>query len=172
MVERTSFLGTFGREEGEGLGVEKEEVVVGGVGLLCLDAGAWDGCCCEVDGCWVSECLHLCTLEGEGTVGEDTGDVCMDVGVVTASEVCALIGVLVMMVVNEDVVHADVSGDTTGRKVDEEEEGDTVEAVDVGMSASGWCLCECLWDDVWRLRFSYPLLCVVLCACSSALCLG
>ncbi|KAJ1191838.1 hypothetical protein NDU88_001153 [Pleurodeles waltl] len=30
-VERKCFLGTLGREEGEGLGVEKEEVVVGGV---------------------------------------------------------------------------------------------------------------------------------------------
>ncbi|KAJ1089154.1 hypothetical protein NDU88_002305 [Pleurodeles waltl] len=31
-----------------------------------------------------------------------------------------------------DVVLAGVSGDATGREVDEEEEGDTVEAVDVG----------------------------------------
>ncbi|KAJ1092859.1 hypothetical protein NDU88_005969 [Pleurodeles waltl] len=41
---------------------------------------------------------------------------------------------MVMGVVDEDVVHAGVSGDTTGRVVDKEEEGDTVEAVDVGDS--------------------------------------
>ncbi|KAJ1092239.1 hypothetical protein NDU88_005351, partial [Pleurodeles waltl] len=64
---RKSFLGTLGREEGEGLVVEEEEVVVGGVCLLILGAGAWAGCCCEVDGCWVSECLCLCTLGGGGT---------------------------------------------------------------------------------------------------------
>ncbi|KAJ1130500.1 hypothetical protein NDU88_008852 [Pleurodeles waltl] len=71
----------------------------------------------------------------------------MDVGVVTASERHALIGVLVMVVVDDDVVHAAVNGDATGMEVDEEEEGATVEAVDVGMSDSGWCLCECLWDE-------------------------
>ncbi|KAJ1149656.1 hypothetical protein NDU88_002461 [Pleurodeles waltl] len=54
----------------------------------------------------------------------------MDVGVVTASEGCVLIGVLVIM--DEDIVHAGVSGDATGREVEEEEEGDTMEAVDVG----------------------------------------
>ncbi|KAJ1127128.1 hypothetical protein NDU88_005531 [Pleurodeles waltl] len=78
------------------------------------------------------------------TVGEDTGDVCMDVGVVTASEGRVVIGVLMMEVVDENVVDAGVSGDATGREVDEEEEWDTVEAVDVGVSAWGWCLCECL----------------------------
>ncbi|KAJ1093577.1 hypothetical protein NDU88_006677 [Pleurodeles waltl] len=54
----------------------------------------------------------------------------MDVGVVIASEGCVVMGVLVMEVVDEDVVHAGVSGDATGREVDDEE-GDTVEAVDV-----------------------------------------
>ncbi|KAJ1169433.1 hypothetical protein NDU88_001326 [Pleurodeles waltl] len=47
-------------------------------------------------------------------------------------------GVLVMEVEAEDVVHAGVSGDETGRDEGDVEEGDTVEAVDVGMSA---------WDD-------------------------
>ncbi|KAJ1185080.1 hypothetical protein NDU88_001875 [Pleurodeles waltl] len=64
----------------------------------------------------------------------------MDVGVVTASEGCVVIDVLVMEVVDEDVVPAGVSGDATGREVDDEEEVDTVEAVDVGVSAWGWCL--------------------------------
>ncbi|KAJ1170455.1 hypothetical protein NDU88_002332 [Pleurodeles waltl] len=58
----------------------------------------------------------------------------MDVGVVTASIGCVLIGVLVMVVMDEDVVHAGVSVDATGREVEYEEEGDTVEAVDVGVS--------------------------------------
>ncbi|KAJ1168850.1 hypothetical protein NDU88_000763 [Pleurodeles waltl] len=134
MVERKSFLGTLGQEEDEGLGMEEEEVVVGGVCLLCLGAGAWAGCCCEVDGCWVSKCLRLCTLGGGGTdtVGEDTWDVCMEVGVVTARGGRVMIGM--MVVVDEDVVHAGVSVDATGREVDEEEEGDTVEVVDVGDS--------------------------------------
>ncbi|KAJ1177758.1 hypothetical protein NDU88_003010 [Pleurodeles waltl] len=135
MLARKSFLGRLGREEGEGLGVEEEGVVLRGFSLLCLGAGAWAGCCCEVDGCWVSECLRLCTLGGGGTdtVGEDTGDVCMDVEVVTASEGRVVIGLLVMEVLDEDVVHAGVSVDATGREVDDEEEGDTVEAVDVGV---------------------------------------
>ncbi|KAJ1188422.1 hypothetical protein NDU88_005183 [Pleurodeles waltl] len=84
----------------------------------------------------------------------------MEVGVVTASEGRVVIGVLVMEVVDEDVVHAGVSGDATGRELDDKEEEDTVEAVDVGVSASGWCLCECLWDDVWCLCLPEPLLCV------------
>ncbi|KAJ1200165.1 hypothetical protein NDU88_003992 [Pleurodeles waltl] len=152
MAERKSFLRTLGQEEGEGFGVEKLGVV-GGVCVLCLGAGAWAGCCCEVDGCWVSECL--------------------DVGVVSASEGCVVIGVMVMGVVDEDVVHAGVSEDATGRVVDEEEEGDTVEAVGVVMSASGWCLCESLWDDVWwGLCLPEPLLCVVLGACWSECVLG
>ncbi|KAJ1202700.1 hypothetical protein NDU88_006497 [Pleurodeles waltl] len=130
--------------DGEGLGVVEVGVVVGGVRLLSLGEGAWAGCCCEVDGCWVGGCLHLCTL-GEGvtdTLGEDTGDVCMIVGLVTVSEGRVVMGVLVMEVVDEDVVHAGVSVDVTGR--DEEEEGDTVEAMDVGVFAWAWCLCECL----------------------------
>ncbi|KAJ1134894.1 hypothetical protein NDU88_001340 [Pleurodeles waltl] len=43
-------------------------------------------------------------------------------------------GVLVMEVVAVDVVHAGVSGDETGREEEDVEEGDTVEAVDVGDS--------------------------------------
>ncbi|KAJ1157566.1 hypothetical protein NDU88_010273 [Pleurodeles waltl] len=63
----------------------------------------------------------------------------MDVGVVTTSEGCVVMGVLLMEVVDEDVVHAGESGDATGREVDDEEEGDTVEAVDVGVSSWEWC---------------------------------
>ncbi|KAJ1096925.1 hypothetical protein NDU88_002055 [Pleurodeles waltl] len=74
----------------------------------------------------------------------------MVVGVVTARVRSVLVGVLVMDVVAEDVVHASVSGDVTGREEGDEEERDTVEAVAVGMSASGCCLCECLCD-VWCL---------------------
>ncbi|KAJ1155113.1 hypothetical protein NDU88_007848 [Pleurodeles waltl] len=59
----------------------------------------------------------------------------MVVGVVIAHERCVVMGVLVMEVVAEDVVHAGVSGDETGREEGDVEEGDTVEAVDVGMSA-------------------------------------
>ncbi|KAJ1137347.1 hypothetical protein NDU88_003758 [Pleurodeles waltl] len=55
---------------------------------------------------------------------------------------------MVMGVVDEEIVHAGVSRDATGRVVEDEEEGDTVEAVDIGVSASGWCLCKCLWDQV------------------------
>ncbi|KAJ1208321.1 hypothetical protein NDU88_003707 [Pleurodeles waltl] len=40
-------------------------------------------------------------------------------------------GVLVMDIVDEDVVHEGVSGDVTGREEGDEEEGDTVEAVAV-----------------------------------------
>ncbi|KAJ1102089.1 hypothetical protein NDU88_007145 [Pleurodeles waltl] len=81
---------------------------------------------------------------GGDTLGEDTGDMCMDVGVVTSSEGCVVMGVLVMEVVDEDVVHAGVTVDATGMEMEDEEEGDTVEAVDVGVSAWGWCLCQCL----------------------------
>ncbi|KAJ1174201.1 hypothetical protein NDU88_006023 [Pleurodeles waltl] len=169
MFARKSFLGTLGREEGEGLGVEEEGVVGGGVCLLSLGAGAWAGCCCEVDGCWVSGCLRLCTLGGgvTDTLGEDTGDVCMDVGVVTTSEGCVVVGVLGMEVVNDDVVHAGLSGDATRRKVDDEEEGETVEAVDVGVCAWGWCLCECLWVEVWCVCLPVSLLGVDLGECWS-----
>ncbi|KAJ1108234.1 hypothetical protein NDU88_005616 [Pleurodeles waltl] len=146
MFARKRFLDTLGREDGEGLGLEEEGVVVGGVFLLSLGEGAWAGCCCEVDGCWVGGCLRLCTLGGGVTdpLGEDTGYVCMVVGVVTANERCVVMGILVMEVVDEDVLHAGVSGNNTGREVDEEEEGDTMEAVDIGVSAWVWCLCECL----------------------------
>ncbi|KAJ1134717.1 hypothetical protein NDU88_001164 [Pleurodeles waltl] len=163
MLARKSFLDTLGREDGGGLGVEEEVVVVGGVRLLNLGEDAWAGGCCEVDGCWMGVCLRLCTLGGglTDTLGEDTWNVCMVVGVVIAREWCVMMGVLVMEVVDEVVVHAGVSRDETGR-----EEEDTVEAVDVGVSAWEWCLCECLWD-VWCLRLPYPLLCVDECACCS-----
>ncbi|KAJ1164760.1 hypothetical protein NDU88_005194 [Pleurodeles waltl] len=162
-------LDTLARAEGRGRGMEQVNVCQekffrytgtgrwrgygsGGRGsgcrsvcLLSLVECAWAGCCCEVDGCWVDGCLRLCTLGGgvTDTLGENTGDVCMVVGVVTTSEGCVVMGMLVMEVVDEDVVHAGVSGDATGREVDEEE-GDTVEAVDVGVFAWVWCLCECL----------------------------
>ncbi|KAJ1150114.1 hypothetical protein NDU88_002912 [Pleurodeles waltl] len=89
-----------------------------------------------MDGCWVGVWLRLCTLGGglTDTLGEDTGDVRMVVGVVTARERGVVASVLVMDVVAEDVVHAGVSGDETGREEGDEEEGDTVEAVDVGDS--------------------------------------
>ncbi|KAJ1216212.1 hypothetical protein NDU88_003818 [Pleurodeles waltl] len=75
---------------------------------------------------WVAEVLSwvFATLAdvqdwegGTDTVGEDTGDVCMAVVEVSASEVCVLLGVVV---VDEDVVHAGVSVDGTGREVEEE----------------------------------------------------
>ncbi|KAJ1090367.1 hypothetical protein NDU88_003500 [Pleurodeles waltl] len=106
-------------------------------------------------------------------VGEDTGEVCMDVVEVSASDVCVLLGVVMMLVVDIDVVHAGVSVDVTGWEVEEEEEeGETVEAVDVIVSANEWCLCECLWDEVWCLCLPETLLGVVLCACSSGCVLG
>ncbi|KAJ1089779.1 hypothetical protein NDU88_002924 [Pleurodeles waltl] len=55
------------------------------------------------------------------------------VGVVTARKRGVVVGVLVMEVVDDDVVHAGVSGDETGREEGDEEEGDTVEAVAVGL---------------------------------------
>ncbi|KAJ1208931.1 hypothetical protein NDU88_004310 [Pleurodeles waltl] len=58
----------------------------------------------------------------------------MVVGMVSAHERGEVMGVLVMDVVAEDVVHAGVRGDETGREEGDEEEGDTVEAVDVGDS--------------------------------------
>ncbi|KAJ1151078.1 hypothetical protein NDU88_003865 [Pleurodeles waltl] len=77
MLTRKSFLGTLGRVDGGGLGVEVEVVVVGGVRLLNLGEGAWAGGCCEVDGCWVGVCLRMCTLGGglTDTLVKDTGDV-------------------------------------------------------------------------------------------------
>ncbi|KAJ1150557.1 hypothetical protein NDU88_003347, partial [Pleurodeles waltl] len=64
----------------------------------------------------------------------------MDVVAVSASEVCDLLGVVMMLVVDIDVVHAGVSVDTTGWEVEqeeeeEEEEGETVEIVEVFVSA-------------------------------------
>ncbi|KAJ1139992.1 hypothetical protein NDU88_006353 [Pleurodeles waltl] len=149
------------------MGLEVEGVVVGGVRLLDLGAGAWAVCACEVDGCWVSECLRLCPLGGRtDTVGEDTGDKWMDVEEVSAREVCVMLGV-VMLVVDVEAVHAGVSVDVTEREVEEEEEGETVEIVYVIVPATVWCLCECLWDEVWCLCLPVPLLDVVLCACLS-----
>ncbi|KAJ1107843.1 hypothetical protein NDU88_005232 [Pleurodeles waltl] len=59
---------------------------------------------------------------------------------------------LVMEVVDDDVVYAGVCVDATGREVDDDDEGDTVEAVDVGMSASGWCLGDCGYPNLsWLL---------------------
>ncbi|KAJ1129407.1 hypothetical protein NDU88_007777 [Pleurodeles waltl] len=77
MLARKNFLDTLGREDGRGFGVEVEVVVVGGVRLLNLGEGAWAGGFCEVDGCWVGVCLHVCTLGGglTDTLGEGTGDV-------------------------------------------------------------------------------------------------
>ncbi|KAJ1155651.1 hypothetical protein NDU88_008380 [Pleurodeles waltl] len=100
MLARKSFLDTLGREDGGGLGVEEEVVVVGGVRLLNLGEGAWAGGCCEVDSCWVGVCLRLCTLGGglTDTLGEDTGDVCLVGGVVIARERCLVMDVLVMEV--------------------------------------------------------------------------
>ncbi|KAJ1164189.1 hypothetical protein NDU88_004634 [Pleurodeles waltl] len=131
----------------------------------CRDGGACAGGCREVDGCWVGGWLRLCGLE-EGvtdTLGEDTGDVYMVVGVVTACVRSVLVGVLVMDVVAEDVVHASVSGDVTEREEGDKEEGDTEEAVAVGMSACGCCLGECLWD-VWCLCLDELPLGVEVCA--------
>ncbi|KAJ1175163.1 hypothetical protein NDU88_000454 [Pleurodeles waltl] len=51
MFARKSFLDTLVQEDGGGMGVEEEVVVVGGVRLLSLSEGAWVGGCCEVDGC-------------------------------------------------------------------------------------------------------------------------
>ncbi|KAJ1116460.1 hypothetical protein NDU88_004671 [Pleurodeles waltl] len=74
------------------------------------------------------------------------------VGVLSAHERCVVMGVLVMEVVAEDVVHAGVSGDETGREEEDVEEGDTVEAVDVAVSAWGWCLCDSGYPNLsWLL---------------------
>ncbi|KAJ1138535.1 hypothetical protein NDU88_004916 [Pleurodeles waltl] len=136
MVARKSFLDKLVWEDGGGFGVEEEVVVVGGERLLNLGEGAQAGGCCEVDGCWVGVCLCLCTLggwlrhTGRGHRGCVNGS-----GVVIARERCVVMGVLVMEVVAEDVVHAGVSEDETRREEDDVEEGDTVEAVDVAVSA-------------------------------------
>ncbi|KAJ1206958.1 hypothetical protein NDU88_002351 [Pleurodeles waltl] len=142
-LARKRFLDTLGQEDGGGLGVEEEVVVVGGVRLLNFGRRAQ---------------RHI-------------GEVCMVVGVVITREQCVVMGVLVMEVVAEYVVHASVSGDETGREVDDVEEGDKVEAVDVDVSAWVWCLCECLWY-VWCLCLPEPLLCIDECACWSVGVLG
>ncbi|KAJ1152813.1 hypothetical protein NDU88_005588 [Pleurodeles waltl] len=65
---------------------------------------------------------------GAETVGEDTGDMCMAVVEVSANDVCVLLGVVMMQVVEDDVV-AGVSVDVT--RWEEEEAGDApVAAVD------------------------------------------
>ncbi|KAJ1156446.1 hypothetical protein NDU88_009165 [Pleurodeles waltl] len=94
------------------------------------------GGCREVDGCWVSDCRRLGTLGGgvTDTLIEDTGDVYMTVEVVSAGERLVVLGVLVRVLVPVDVVHAGVCVDKTGREEGEEEEGDTVETVDVAVS--------------------------------------
>ncbi|KAJ1182048.1 hypothetical protein NDU88_007244 [Pleurodeles waltl] len=56
-------------------------------------------------------------------------------GVVTARERGVVVDVLMMVVVAVEVVYAGVSVDETGREEGDHEEGDTVEAVDVGVSA-------------------------------------
>ncbi|KAJ1190508.1 hypothetical protein NDU88_007246 [Pleurodeles waltl] len=60
----------------------------------------------------------------------------MDVVEVSASEVCVLHDV--MMVVAVDAVHAVVSADVTVKE-DEKEEGETVEAVDIVLCATVCC---------------------------------
>ncbi|KAJ1200859.1 hypothetical protein NDU88_004680 [Pleurodeles waltl] len=165
MLARKSFLDTLGREDGGDLRVEEELVIVGGVRLLNLGEGAWAGGCYEVDGCWVGVCRCLGSLGG-GLTGRGHRGCVNGSGVVSARERCVVMGMLVMEVVDEDVVHAGVSGDETGREEKDVEEGDTVEAVDFGVSAWGWCLCECLWD-VWCLCLLCPLLCVDECTCWS-----
>ncbi|KAJ1177229.1 hypothetical protein NDU88_002490 [Pleurodeles waltl] len=123
----------------------------------------------------VSVCCFWVQVHGLDAVvrwmGEDTGDVCMDVMKAAASEVCVLLGVVMMMIVDDDVVHVGVCVDDAGREV-VGEEGETAEIVDVGVSSTGWCLCECLWDKVWCLCLPVTLLGVVLCACSSVSVLG
>ncbi|KAJ1149249.1 hypothetical protein NDU88_002064, partial [Pleurodeles waltl] len=75
---------------------------------------------------------------GTDTVGEDTGDASMDVVEVYASEVCVLLGVVLMLVVDINVVHADSRGmlhvaqpgpQTPCTFLQEEETGDTPVAV-------------------------------------------
>ncbi|KAJ1174531.1 hypothetical protein NDU88_006352 [Pleurodeles waltl] len=61
----------------------------------------------------------------------------MGVEVVSAGERLGVLGVLVQFMVPVDVVHAGVCADETGREEGEEEEEDTVEAVDVAVSVCG-----------------------------------
>ncbi|KAJ1186210.1 hypothetical protein NDU88_002993 [Pleurodeles waltl] len=63
----------------------------------------------------------------------------MAVEVVSAGERLVVLGVLVQVLVPVDVVHAGVCVDETGREEGEEEEGDTVETVDVAVSVCGHC---------------------------------
>ncbi|KAJ1082920.1 hypothetical protein NDU88_003081 [Pleurodeles waltl] len=56
---------------------------------------------------------------GTDTVGEDTGDACMDVVEVSVSVVCVLFGV-VIIILDVDVEHAAVSVDVTRREMEEE----------------------------------------------------
>ncbi|KAJ1082860.1 hypothetical protein NDU88_003024 [Pleurodeles waltl] len=62
----------------------------------------------------------------------------MAVEVVSAGEQLVVLGLLVRFMVHVDVVHAGVCVDETGREEGEEEEGDTVEAVDVAVSVRGY----------------------------------
>ncbi|KAJ1088039.1 hypothetical protein NDU88_001198 [Pleurodeles waltl] len=79
----------------------------------------------------------------------------MVVGVVSAREQCLVMGVLVMEVVADDVVHASVSGDETGREEEDVEEGDTVEAVDVGMyDACRWLTLCSLFSSIGHVRWA------------------
>ncbi|KAJ1137424.1 hypothetical protein NDU88_003826 [Pleurodeles waltl] len=70
----------------------------------------------------------------------------MVVGVVSARERGVVVGVLVRDVVAVVVVHAGESVDDTGREEGDDEEGDTVEAVDVGPGRP-W---RCIW---WALTY-------------------
>ncbi|KAJ1136932.1 hypothetical protein NDU88_003346 [Pleurodeles waltl] len=85
----------------------------------------------------------------------------MVVGVVIARERCVVMGLLVLEVVAEDVVHAGVSGDETGMEEGDVEEGDTVEEVDVGM---------CAWVCVFRIVQCGGVLYMHVCILSAAVC--
>ncbi|KAJ1097843.1 hypothetical protein NDU88_002959 [Pleurodeles waltl] len=75
----------------------------------------------------------------------------MVVRVVTARERGVLVGVVVRDVVAVEVVHAGVSVDETGREEGDDNEGDTVEPVDVGVSACV-LLAHCPLGHVRRWR--------------------
>ncbi|KAJ1138640.1 hypothetical protein NDU88_005021 [Pleurodeles waltl] len=81
----------------------------------------------------------------------------MDVGVVTASEGRVVIGGLVMEVVDEDVVHAGVSGDATGREVNDEEEEDTCWWIPVLLTQEGVPDHRCMLHNL-ALRRQVPFL--------------
>ncbi|KAJ1129153.1 hypothetical protein NDU88_007524 [Pleurodeles waltl] len=61
----------------------------------------------------------------------------MGVEVVSAGEQGVVLDVLLRVLVPVDVVHAGESVDNTGREEGDDEERDTVEAVDVAVSARG-----------------------------------